>query len=134
MPHTAQALIVQCIDYRFQSALRRFLLSQGLKDKYDLASLAGSAKDLSGKDKSFILKQIEISVRLHGIKKVYLIHHLDCGAYGGSKAFKDLKTEIGCHKFDLLQAKKIINKKFPYLKVKLAFAYFIGKKIRIILV
>lgn len=131
MFHAARALVIQCIDYRFQSAVRRFLLNRGLKNKYDLVSLAGSAKDLLGKDKSFILKQIEISSRLHGIKEIYLVHHLDCGAYGGSKAFKDLKAEIKRHKSDLFQAKKIIHNKFPRLRVVKALAYFQKKKVRV---
>jgi len=134
MPHAALALVIQCLDYRFQSATRRFLLAKGLKDKYDLVSIAGSAKDLLGKDKSYILKQIEISVRLHGIKEVYLIHHLDCGAYGGRQAFKNIKTEKARHLSNLAKAKKIINKKFPRLKVKRVIASFIGNKISLKLV
>lgn len=121
MSHTCQAIVFNCMDFRFHSAIRDFLVSNGLKDNYDLVSLAGITKGLVEGDKSsteLILKQIEISQKLHGIKEVVLIHHMDCGAYGGHKAFENLQAEHDKQEQDLAQAKLLIRGKFPQLEVK----------------
>jgi len=121
MPHHCQALIIHCIDFRFHSAIRDFLVSLGLKDQYDLVSLAGATKGLVENDPasaSIISKQIEISQRLHGISDVYLIHHMDCGAYGGHAAFENIQTEHDKQLADMEVAKQIIQQKFPHLAVK----------------
>ena len=109
------------MDFRFHSAIRDFLVSLGLRDQYDLVSLAGATKGLVENDPasvSIILKQIEISQRLHGVSEVYLIHHMDCGAYGGHQAFKNIQAEHDKQLADMEAAKKIIQQKFPQLTVK----------------
>ncbi len=129
MPHSCRTVVISCLDFRFQSGLRRFLVSRGRKDNYDLLSVAGSAKDLSGTNRGYILKQIEISCLLHGVKEVYLIHHLDCGAYGGSQSFKNLKDEKSRHLADLVLAERIICKKFPHLIIKKYLAELSGRRV-----
>ncbi|MFA6098234.1 MAG: carbonic anhydrase [Patescibacteria group bacterium] len=121
MSHHCQALVLHCIDFRFHTAIRDFLVSLGLKNNYDLVSLAGAAKGLADKDAAstqLILKQIEISEKLHGISEVYLMHHLDCGAYGGHAAFPDLQAERARQIQDMRSARKIILDKFSKLEVK----------------
>lgn len=106
------------MDFRFIDSIHKFAESEGLKDNYDYVALAGSAKNLvENGEESIILKQIEISSRLHGIKKVYLIHHEDCGAYGGKKAFSSDEEEFGKHKADLETAKGLITNRFSQLEV-----------------
>ncbi len=109
------------MDFRFHSAIRDFLVSQGLKDQYDLVSLAGVTKGLVEKDivsAEMILKQIDISQRLHAISEVIIIHHMDCGAYGGHQAFASMQTERERQIADMTAAKKIIFQKFPTLQIK----------------
>lgn len=109
------------MDFRFHSAIRDFLVSLGLKNQYDLVSLAGATKGLVENEPdsaSIILKQIEISQRLHGISEVYLIHHMDCGAYGGHQAFKNIQEERDKQLADMEAARQIIQQKFPSLAVK----------------
>jgi carbonic anhydrase len=109
------------MDFRFHSAIRDWLVSQGLKDQYDLVSLAGATKGLVEKDASsteIILKQIDISTRLHAISEVYIMHHMDCGAYGGHQAFDSLQAEHDKQVADMAAAKKIMAEKFPQLQIK----------------
>jgi len=113
------------MDFRFHTAMRDFLLSIGLKDQYDVVSLAGSAKGLAGNDPvetEFLFKQIALSTKLHAIKEIYLIHHMDCGAYGGHGAFATLAEERAKQTADLEQARQIITNKFPGLAVNKVLA------------
>lgn len=121
MSHHCQTLVIHCMDFRFHSAIRDWLVSQGLKDQYDLVSLAGATKGLVEKDASsteIILKQIDISTRLHAISEVYIMHHMDCGAYGGHQAFDSLQAEHDKQVADMAAAKKIMAEKFPQLQIK----------------
>ena len=75
--HTCEAVVVHCIDFRFQHYLNDWLTQRfGIKT-YDRVSWAGGVKEFF-----YIQNQIEISKRLHNIKRVILINHEDCGAYG----------------------------------------------------
>lgn len=78
----------------------------------DLVSLAGGAKNLvDTENRDVILKNIEISQRLHSIQQVILVNHTDCGAYGLSGTIPKLVA-------DLETAKHIVSEVFPKLSVK----------------
>lgn len=113
--HTCDAFIVACIDFRFQKYLRDWL-EENMADKtYDYVGFAGATKDLET-----IKKQLDISVRLHHIKQVVLIHHEDCGAYG-------VESTHDRHVTDLKKAEQTINTLYPYLKVDLFYLYLDGE-------
>lgn len=118
--HHCQSLVITCMDYRFRSAIRDFLLSQGYKDNYDMVALAGVTKDLVEGDEAgsnIILKEIDISHRLHGVEKLVIIHHMDCGGYGGHAAFDNLEDEKAKQIQDMRQAEEIIKAKHPDLEI-----------------
>ena len=118
MPHVCKALIVTCIDFRFQSALVNFAKEQGLENSYDLFSIAGTQKIFLDKETQAIaLKQVELSQKLHGMTEVYLIAHWDCGAYGGSSAFASAIKQKEQYINDLVSAQKVILEKFPNLTI-----------------
>ena len=75
--HTCFALIVSCIDFRVQRAVEDWARKNLGAGKYDRAALAGGVKDFPA-----VMNQIDLSAKLHGIKKVVLMNHEDCGAYG----------------------------------------------------
>ena len=125
MIHKCQALVLHCMDYRFIGHLRDFIVSQGLKDQYDEVSVAGGVQGIVSGTKhvqEYILNQIGTARRLHSIQDVYLINHLDCGAYGGRKAFGSDQEEHDRHTVDLLKAKQIVNQQFPDLNVSTIIA------------
>lgn len=114
MSHTCDAIIVSCIDFRFQKYIRSWL-DTNFKDKaFDYVGFAGATKDLST-----ILKQIEISVKLHNIKEVVLIHHEQCGAYGNESTPEK-------HAFDLKKAKEEILNLYQNLKITLYYLHLDG--------
>lgn len=120
MSHTCKTLVIHCMDFRFHSAIRDFLVSLGLKDQYDLVSIAGASKGIAdgSSDGEVLLKQIKLSQKLHGISEVYLLHHMDCGAYGGSNVFPDAQSEKARHTQDLNAAKAKIQEQHPTLIVQ----------------
>lgn len=126
MFHTCKALILRCIDFRFGKAIKKYLEEQGLLGDIDIVSVAGAAKNLvspnSPSDTEFILRQIEISKKLHNIKELILMNHTDCGAYGGRKAFGSDGAEKTQHIEDMKKAGKLIHTRYPDLEIKTILA------------
>jgi hypothetical protein len=126
--YTADACVVWCFDDRFYKLLKAF----GKQENFghiDLVKVAGGAKALAGgpsPDRDFILNQIGTSVRLHGTKRVILMLHRDCGAYGGSKAFADADAEKAALTEALRQARDFVKSELPELSVDARFADFDG--------
>lgn len=113
--HTCDALVVCCIDFRFQKYIQKWL-GQHMKDKtYDMVGFAGSTKSLP-----IIMKQVVISKSLHHIKQVVLIHHEDCGAYG-------VESTPERHATDLQKARKKILAQYPDLTVLLYYLHLDGE-------
>jgi carbonic anhydrase len=120
MNHSAKALVLHCIDFRFIHDIVHFMKSVGLLGQYDDVAAAGAAKNLAdpydGHDQEFVLRQIEIARKLHGISEVYVINHLDCGAYGKG-TFANADEERARHQRDLQVAKNVIERRFEGLHV-----------------
>ena len=116
--HTVDNLVISCIDFRFRAKVAEWVKSE-LGDASDLAAIAGASKAILDEDtKASVLKQIDIASRLHAIKTVHILDHVDCGAYGGSGQFDSKEAEVEMHKTELEKAKKLIHAKFPGLEVK----------------
>lgn len=120
MKHTCDALVVCCIDFRFQKYIRSWLDKNLAGQTFDLIGYAGSTKDLKT-----ILKQIDISVKLHKIKKIVLIHHENCGAYGE-------KSTQERHSQDLIKARKAVLAKYPGLNIKLYYLKLNGNFVMVL--
>lgn len=125
------SVVVSCIDYRFWPQALPLL-----KEKYgdfDLIEIVGASKNLTSpiekEDKTALLENIEISIKLHNPYKLILTNHIDCGAYGGSKNFKSPGEEIEFHKKELQKAKEIVQEKFPHMPVAIELLIMDGKKV-----
>jgi carbonic anhydrase len=112
--YTADACVVWCFDDRFYKLLKAFGKQEGFAH-IDLVKIAGGAKALASvesasPDHDFVLNQIKTSARLHGTKRVVLMLHRDCGAYGGSKSFADAEAEKAELVKQLHQAQDFVRK------------------------
>lgn len=91
--HSCDAAIVTCIDFRFQPYINDWISENFQPRTYDRIAFTGGVFNLET-----ILGQINTSHRLHHIKKVVLINHEDCGAYGeggtDERHAKDLKNAV----------------------------------------
>ena len=125
--HICEAVVLQCIDFRFRKTLYEFLMRR-FPDGYDLVSVAGSVKRLlqDGPDNNFVLEQLQISDRLHNPQTMVLIQHEDCGAYGGTKAFQNSAAEEKFHREELQRSKELLKTHFSK-NVETYFAWLSGK-------
>lgn len=120
--YAAHDCVLWCFDDRETPLLIAYTKGMG---KFDLIKIAGGAKALAGDpspDRDFVLGQIKASIRLHGVKRVILMTHRDCGAYGGSKAFTSEDAEKGYHQAQLATAKKFVESEIPGIQVEAYFA------------
>jgi len=124
MSHAAKAIAIHCMDFRFIHELVHYFKAQRLDRQYDDVSAAGGAKNLADaydpSDTEFVLRQIALAKKLHGVTSVYLINHLDCGAYG--KIFANPAEEMERHTRDLTKAKQLVERRFEDLTVKTVIA------------
>lgn len=135
MPHKAKALILHCIDFRFQQPIQKFLADKGLLGLADIVSLAGSAKNFVNpampSDREFLMRQVDISVKLHEIEKILIVNHQDCGAYGGSKSFANFEHEEREYKEDMKALKQAILEKYPNVAVEMYIALMEGDVVEV---
>lgn len=118
--HKAERIVITCIDFRLQEHINNWIARNFQPKTFDRVALAGGVRNLNA-----ILEQIDIAVRLHHIKKVVLINHQDCGAYG-QENFPDSKFEHNKHALDLKNAKEKINERFTELGIDTYFLHLDG--------
>lgn len=112
------SLLFNCLDWRLHPQVENFF--QKISGSYDLCITAGSIKGLIDQtSRNYFLNQIKISNELHDCQEVVLAMHMDCGAYGGSKAFESEDAEFNHHKEQLRLAESIVKATFPALPVSL---------------
>ena len=125
------AAILWCFDNRFELGFRKFLKRIGVTNS-DPIKIAGGAKVLVSPeheaDREFVLEQIRKSMRLHGTRRVILMLHSDCGAYGGlADGFAgDAAAEAAHHERDLQHAATNLRAAIPGVEVQGYFVDFEG--------
>ena len=121
------AAVVWCFDNRFEVGFRKYLKRIGVVNT-DPIKVAGGAKSLATpereSERAFLVDQIRKSVRLHGTRRVILMLHTDCGAYGGLESFQDdAGREAEHHRAELHRAAQYLRGLMPDLQVD---GYFVG--------
>jgi hypothetical protein len=128
--YRCDAAIVWCFDSRFELGFRKFLKKIGVVYS-DPIKVAGGAKCLASPDnecdRDFVLGQIRISMRLHATRRVILMLHSDCGAYGGLENFGgDTDAERRHHKAELRRAALALHAAVPGVDIETYFVDFEG--------
>jgi hypothetical protein len=119
--YTADACVFWCFDARFADLYNEFLSQRGFAHaKIDAVKGAGGAQPLAGEagpEKLIAESQIAKSIKLHHTERVILMVHMDCGGYGGSKAFGDMRElEWDHHVAELTKATDYVHAQFPDIK------------------
>lgn len=128
-----KAMVLSCIDPRFQHLIYDHFRKKKLIGEYSAFTIAGAAVGVThNKFKKWhktFYDNLSTSIKLHQIEKLIVINHKDCGAakiVNGKKAF-NITNEQKIHKESFSKLKKEIKKKFPKLKVELNLMSLKGK-------
>ena len=118
-----EAMVLSCMDPRFQTKVYKYLKKKKLTGKYSSFTIAGAAIGVTAKKfkkwHSTFLDNPSPSINLQTINKLIVINHRDCGAakiVNGEKKFNST-IENKIHKDSFKKLKKVLNKKFPLLKI-----------------
>ena len=118
-----KAMVLSCIDPRFQPKVYKYLKNKNLTGKYSSFTIAGAAIGVTAtkfkKWHSTFFDNLSTSIKLHKINRLIVINHEDCGAakiVNGKKKFNST-IENKIHKDSFEKIKKVLTKKYPYLKV-----------------
>ena len=119
-----EAMVLSCIDPRFQPKVYKYLKNKKLIGKYSSFTIAGAGIGVThNKFKKWhttFWDNLNTSIKLHKINKLIVINHKDCAAAkiaNGKKKFNSL-IENRIHKKSFEAINKVINTKYPKLKVK----------------
>ena len=116
-----KAMVLSCMDPRFQLLVFKFIKKKNLISKHSSFTIAGAAVGVThNKFKKWhqaFIDNLAASIQLHKIEKLIVVNHEDCGAIKLAENKKNyIEDEI--HKNSFQKLKKVINKNFPKLKLE----------------
>ena len=118
-----KAMVLSCIDPRFQPKVYKYLKNKNLTGKYSSFTIAGAAIGVTARKfkkwHSTFFDNLSTSIKLHKINRLIVINHKDCGAakiVNGKKKFNSI-IENKIHRESFKKIKKILNNRFPSLKI-----------------
>lgn len=131
--HTCEAVVLSCIDFRFWKKTVQFVEQEMGVESFDFPSLPGAAKAINESNGSDLaMSCISVPVKLHHVKKIIIVNHQDCGAYGGSAKFAgDETAEQKFHEEQLKLAKEKISANYPDQEIILVYAKLVDDKCNI---
>ena len=119
-----KAMVLSCMDPRFQPKIFNYLKQRKLTGKYSAFTIAGAAVGVTHtkfkKWHNVFFDNLSASIQLHKIEKLIVINHQDCGAakIANSKKEFNNKVETDIHEVSFKKLKSNLRKKFPKLKVE----------------
>ncbi len=117
-------MVVRCMDFRFHGQLPALLAAHYGVERFDHDSPGGCGGAMSlidGFSRYVILHALGLAISLHGVRRLIIVDHVDCGACGGSERFSDLEAERLFHVQRLREAREIALQRHPDLEVALFF-------------
>ena len=118
-----EAMVLSCMDPRFQKPVHKHLKNKKLTGKFSAFTIAGGSIGVTNnkfkKWHSTFWENLETSINLHKINKLIVLNHNDCGAakiVNNNKNFNS-RIENAIHKKSFNELKKNLKKKFPKIKV-----------------
>lgn len=123
-----------CFDPRFWETLLKVIDYFNLKPgEFDVIDIAGGSKGFSSPsnehDQPFLLSQLKIALTLHKARRIILMVHSDCGAYGYPK-FPSWDEERNFFHLELRKSKDEIQRSLGIdlsaVEIVLAIARFDG--------
>ncbi|MEL6100104.1 MAG: carbonic anhydrase [Pseudomonadota bacterium] len=123
---TAEALVLNCMDHRLLDAVAAYLTGRELNGRYDQITMAGAAIGVMAEPMpdwtGTFFQHVALARKLHGIHKVIVIDHRDCGAckaFVGKDCANDPEKERAVHAMRMEQLADAIKTREPDLEVEL---------------
>ena len=119
-----KAMVLSCMDPRFQPKIFNYLKKRKLSGQYSAFTIAGAAVGVTHtkfkKWHRVFFENLSASIQLHKINKLIVINHQDCGAAKIANPKKEFnnKVETDIHKVSFKKLKSSLRKKFPKLKIE----------------
>lgn len=132
--HGVEALLFTCMDYRLLEPIALYMRRRGLARRYDHVILAGASLGVlndtfAGWAETF-WQHLDLSIRLHEIRRLMVMDHRDCGAYKtllGRDFALDPEAETQIHRRHLIGLRARATEKYPDLAVDLLLMGLDGK-------
>ena len=118
-----EAMVLSCIDPRFQPKVYKYLRSKNLVGKYSSFTIAGAGIGVTHKKfkkwHSTFWDNFDASIKLHKINKLIVINHQDCGVAKIANKEKKFNSSIEnkIHKESFKNIKIKIKKNYPNIKI-----------------
>lgn len=125
-----EAVVIHCCDYRFQAAMREFVL-EGLGIRsYDVVALPGGAHFASMEMEVLIPKQMKVGkdslkflIEHHQPERLILIDHADCAFFKDRLAFFFSEPSLNDRqRANMKKAHDVLQDWFPRVTVETYFA------------
>lgn len=134
--HNADIFLLSCMDFRLLDDIVNFMDKNCQTNNYDQYISAGASlgynQNIFPEWKKSIENHIDLSIKLHNIKKIYIIDHMNCGAY--KKIYNNNLSNEEEYKLHIENIYECINKlktKYPHLEYKGFIMDLKGKVIQI---
>ncbi len=132
--HKAKACILMCMDFRLQKSTQKWLGENGYLGECDEVIVAGASRDLVKPLEDFhrqaLLRQLDLSVKLHDPDEIVIIDHQDCGGYAQDKTIEaglDKERDKQEHLKYASEARIMLEKIFPGKTIKVVYAPLEGE-------
>lgn len=136
--HKAKAVVIACIDFRFQEKMHQFLRNESYLGKSDEIIVAGAVRDLvcpvNENDGRYLWKQLSLSINLHDPDEIILIDHQDCGGYAQDGAIAgglSLEEDLEKHSRWMREAKKKIQEQYKDKEIQMLYIPLDGDILKI---
>ncbi len=124
--HQTEALVLNCMDYRLITPVADYLAARGLRGKYDQIVLAGGAIGVMADETNAwaetFWQHVKLARNLHGIRKIIVIDHRDCGAckaFVGQDCADEREGETAIHMVWMEALADEIKTREPDLQIEL---------------
>lgn len=114
----AQALVLNCMDFRLVDEGVQYFNARGLRNNYDQVILAGASIGALGKLgpewASTFWKHVDTAKSLHHIEKIIVVDHRDCGAYKivfGADSIADKEIETALHRSQMILLREEVKRR-----------------------
>lgn len=125
--HQAENIAVACFDWRMAEQFLLFFKIYLRMANYFKLDFPGSAKLINENPNYIIPAFFSTPIEKCGARRIVILDHEDCLAWGGSESFENPEMEKAFHFGQLINARDNLNAVYPMekLDIKLYYAQFI---------